>query len=65
MIESLFVVGAQGYTDEPIAVFDTWEDAYTIAKRVWPNADGKTISDRIHKVPYIESIICECEKDES
>lgn len=60
---NLFVVGAQGYTEEPIAIFDTWDDAFTLARRVWPNASGDVIAGRIHAVPYIVSPEVEDEEE--
>lgn len=60
---NLFVVGAQGYTEEPIAVFDTWDDAFVLARRVWSNASGDVIASRIHAVPYYASPEAEDEEE--
>lgn len=50
-----FVVGKCGYTEKPIAVFDTDGDAYEFAKCIWPTVSEGDIFDRIHEVLYIES----------
>lgn len=55
-MKKLYVVGAQGYTEEPIAAFDNFIEAYTLASRVWPNTTPEVVSSRVHAVPYYGSL---------
>jgi len=54
-MQKMYVVGAQGYTDSPIAVFDERKDADEFARLVWPLASDSSIEDKIHEVVYIMS----------
>lgn len=55
-MQRLYVVGEQGYCAEPIAIFDNFIDAYTLASRVWPNTTPEVVSSRVHAVPYYGSL---------
>lgn len=60
----LYVVGEQGYTAEPIAVFSNFVDAYTLAQRVWPNTTPEVVSSRVHVVPYYGSLPLDEDEEE-
>lgn len=63
-MKKLYVVGEQGYTAEPIAIFDNFVDAYTLASRFWNNTTPEVVSSRVHVVPYYGSLpLVEDEED--